>query len=506
MQVTFNYGLVNGLPAQAKEGALYFCKDEAIYMGLADGQFHRFGDFIPVANIAALPESAHQKALYYAIAENVLCRWDGSAWVKINQDTNTTYELVAGSSAGSVKLIGKNKAGEQVSSVELQVVDVEAITGQIAKTQGDVDALKAKVGEVPEGSETVVEYIDKKTAGIASDEALTAMGNRVSTVEGKTTTLEGQTEQLDKDVKAAQKAADDEAARAKGVEEEIKNSIGAVKAGKTVVEMIADAQTAATYDDTQIKADIAKNKGDIAAIVADYLKASDKTELTAAIATAKEEVIAAIMGEAGIDEKYDTLKEIADWILADTTNSAALVAKVDGIYNDYLKGADKAELEGKINAVNTLVGSIPEGATSTTVVEYIKEVVDALKIGDYAKAADLTALAGRVATVEATCAGLGALATKDQVSEADVEAELLAKINKAHTHANADVLAGITASLVEQWNDAHSKAHTHENADELAKIAAGDKAKWDAMEQNAKDYAKDYADGAVTAALEWQTF
>lgn len=241
-------------------------------------------------------------------------------------------------------------------------------------------------------------------------------------------------------------------------------------------------------------------------IITDYLTASDKAELTKAITTAKEEAIAAIMGEAGVDEKYDTLKEIADWILADTTNSAALVAKVDGIYNDYLKGADKTELEGKINTVNTLIGSIPEDAVSTTVVEYIKEVVDALKIDDYAKAADLTALTGRVVAVEVICEGLGALATKDQVSEADVEAELLAKINKVHTHDNADVLNGITASLVEQWSDAYSKAHIHENANELAKIVDGDKAKWDAMEDNANTFAKNYADGAVRHALEWAEF
>jgi uncharacterized protein YaaR (DUF327 family) len=106
------------------------------------------------------------------------------------------------------------------------------------------------------------------------------------------------------------------------------------------------------------------------------------------------------MGEAGIDEKYDTLKEIADWILADETNSTALVNKVNEIYGDYLKKADKTELQGKITSLETLVGSLPEEATSTTVVSYIKEVVDGLKIGDYAKAADLTALTERVTTAE----------------------------------------------------------------------------------------------------------
>lgn len=123
-------------------------------------------------------------------------------------------------------------------------------------------------------------------------------------------------------------------------------------------------------------------------------------QITAEATQAKTEAISAIMGEAGIDEKYDTLKEIADWILADTTNSTLLVNKVNEIYGDYLKGTDKTELQGKITDLETLVGSLPEGVTSTTVVDYIQEAIDGLKIGDYAKAADLAALTERVTAVE----------------------------------------------------------------------------------------------------------
>lgn len=150
--------------------------------------------------------------------------------------------------------------------------------------------------------------------------------------------------------------------------------------------------------------DVADNKTAIAAINTKIgTIPDDKTiaeQITAEAAQAKADAISAIMGEAGIDEKYDTLKEIADWILADETNSTTLVDKVNEIYGDYLKKADKTELQGKITSLETLVGSLPEGATSTTVVSYIKEVVDGLKIGDYAKAADLTALTERVTTAE----------------------------------------------------------------------------------------------------------
>lgn len=49
---------------------------------------------------------------------------------------------------------------------------------------------------------------------------------------------------------------------------------------------------------------------------------------------------------------------------------------------------------GEDNAVSSLkyhVGTLPEGATSTTVVAYITEAINALSIGDYAKTTEVTA-------------------------------------------------------------------------------------------------------------------
>ena len=74
------------------------------------------------------------------------------------------------------------------------------------------------------------------------------------------------------------------------------------------------------------------------------------------------------------------------------------------------------------------------------------------------------------------------------------EAQALADA-KAHTD-EKDAAMDARVQTVE------GKAHEHANADELAKIADGDKAKWDAMEQNAKDYAdglEEAMDGRVGA-------
>ena len=282
--------------------------------------------------------------------------------------------------AGTLKKVGTTPVGDGLT--------IEVVDGQI-KLKG---AATAETGAQPRiKSDGSIEWIVPSTETVDGlQAAVSGLQSDVSTLQtdmGNVKSTLGNSEGgLVKDV----------ADNASGIEA-INTKIGNVAEGKTIVGMISDAQTAATYDDTALV-------GRVAAIEGDYLKSSDKTALETKMATdistAKTETIAAIMGEAGIDEKYDTLKEIADWILSDTTSSAELITRVTNIENDYLKGADKTALQGEIDALETLVGSLPEGAVSTTVVAYIKEVVDGLKIGDYAKAADLTALANRVSIAE----------------------------------------------------------------------------------------------------------
>ena len=86
---------------------------------------------------------------------------------------------------------------------------------------------------------------------------------------------------------------------------------------------------------------------------------------------------------AGADASYDTLKEIADWIMSDQTGAAKMA-------NDIKANADAiADLE-------TLVGTIPVEATATDIVGYIAEYVQAQltasDLSQYAKAEDFNAL------------------------------------------------------------------------------------------------------------------
>lgn len=199
----------------------------------------------------------------------------------------------------------------------------------------------------------------------------------------------------------------------------INAKIGTVEENKTVVQMITEAQEAATYDDTALS-------GRVTAIENDYLKTADKTALQSEISTAKAEAIseavAAVVGE-GTSADFDTLKEIADWILSDTTGAASLVTRISAIESDYLKTADKTALQGEIDALETLVGALPEEAVSTNVVDYIQEAINGLKIGDYAKASELTALAERVTTLEEKVAALETVGAEKNVINSVDEAE-----------------------------------------------------------------------------------
>lgn len=82
-----------------------------------------------------------------------------------------------------------------------------------------------------------------------------------------------------------------------------------------------------------------------------------------------------------------------------------------------------------------------------------------------------------------TLLGLASLAYKSEVAESDLSAALAEKVNAAsegnHAHLNKDVLDGITADDITNWNDAVAKEHEHTFVEsELNKIVAGDVEKW----------------------------
>ena len=169
--IKFLRGNVANLPQTATEGALYFTKDEGIYLGMADGSYHRYGDFITVADIKALPTTgAHATCMYYCTAENILCRYDSvKGWIQINKQP-TAEEMKT--------LLGLGSAA---------YTDATAYDAA-----GAADAVREYVGDIPETATAtnIVAYIQEKTAGIATDAALEELTGRVATAEGEIDALQ----------------------------------------------------------------------------------------------------------------------------------------------------------------------------------------------------------------------------------------------------------------------------------------------------------------------------
>lgn len=192
---------------------------------------------------------------------------------------------------------------------------------------------------------------------------------------------------------------------------------------------------------------------------------------------------------AGADESYNTLKEIADWIMSDTTGATKMA-------ND-------------ITRLDAILDGIGGDGEQATVVAYVEAMIAALGIADYAKTADVNAeLAKKVDKVDGSrlmtneegtkLAGIaagaqvnviekvkvngveqtvsddksvdikvptGALAELDEVSEDNLNAALKEKVNAAaegnHSHANKTVLDGITAEKVAAWDAAEQNAKNY---------------------------------------------
>lgn len=468
--VNFKKGLLANLPAAKVEGTFYVTTDErALYLDIDGSTRVRIGDFQEFATLAALQANTNPSttALYYVADVNVLAKWNGTAYVQINLDTGATSAEKTGD--------GNALAGVSYDPATRKLT----FTTVALPTATDVDnKIDAKVGDLGE-SATVKAYVDAKTSGIASDEALTALGDRVTTVEADITTLNGDktkegsvaktvddaikaldlantydpkgaADGKDAAIAAAKKAGDDAQADVDALE----GKVGTVPDGKTVVQMIADAQDAATYDDTALAGRVSTLEGSDAGKSARAISAEEATKAINTFAT-----------QVSDDGVVNSFKELVDWAAT--------------------HGSEAAEMAAAIQAIEAILAGIGGDGEKPTVVAYVTDAIAALKIGDYAKAADLTALAARVTAAEGK---LNTLTGADTV-EGSVAKAL--KDAKAYTDEKDTTMDG-------RMDAVEGKAHEHSNKAELDKIADGDKAKWDAAEQNAKDY----ADGL----LAWGTF
>lgn len=125
-----------------------------------------------------------------------------------------------------------------------------------------------------------------------------------------------------------------------------------------------------------------------------------------------DDALAAVLNAKAEQSAIDTLNGTGEGsvkkAIDDAFNDFSTKVTDDAVVNSYKElidwaathGGEAAEMAGAISDLEALIGTLPEGATSTTVVAYITEVVNGLKIGDYAKKV-VGATAGNFAGLDA---------------------------------------------------------------------------------------------------------
>lgn len=320
----------------------------------------------------------------------------------------------------------KNELDGKIATVSAAA---QTADGKAVAAQNDVDALELLVGTLPEGSTVtnVVAYVDKKTEGIASEGAMTELSGRVSAVEGKVSTIESDY------LKAADKTELEgkitaEANRAKGVESGLESRLAAVEADYLV-----------EADKTELQGNIDTVSGVVNTLVG--------TDTGKSVRTIANEELAAQLIPENASESLDTLQEIAAWIQNHPGDASAM---------------NKA-----IEDLGTLVGTLPEGVTASTVVGYIQEAVGAEK--SRAEGVE-SGLNSRLAAVEGAVGTEGSI--KSMIDSAvAAEAALRVAGDEAASKAAAgalkaaqdaqgevDALEGVVATLTETVNGKAAQA------------------------------------------------
>ena len=266
------------------------------------------------------------------------------------------------------------QAGNAAVNAGTQAANANRLAGQAnaaaEAAQADVDALEAYVGTFEHATaKSVVEYINAKTAGIATDAALEELTNRVTNAEGAIDAIEADyLKKADKEELAGDIA--DEAARADAAE----------KANAAAIKAIAD----------------------------DYLKATDKAELAKAV---EGEAARATGVEEGLAARIKAVED--DYLkAADKTELQDNIDTLTGVVETLRDGIDAEKVDG----VKDLIAYVEEHGTEVTgMKEDIAENADAIAenaeaiaanakaVEDEAKAREEAdeALGGRVAVLEA---------------------------------------------------------------------------------------------------------
>ena len=335
-------------------------------------------------------------------------------------EVGETAKAYADSLVGDTSAIGK-----KVAALEGKV-DVNSVSGAIATakseaittagTNADTKVATAKTAILGEGHTGTVKEAYELAASKATMAQVEAKGYAIKT-------------EVDTAVADAKKAGTD----AQTAVNTLSDKVGTIPADKTIVQMIADAQKAATYDDSVVKASIKTNTDAIAklngidtvegsvaktvkdAVAAEQTRAEGKEQANAtAIAGVKSRVDAFLAAAEVGDAAVDTLKEIQTYI---TTHGSAADQMVKDI------AANKKAVEDEATRAKTA-----EGTNATAISDEATRAKAAEKANADAIAAETT----RAETAEK--ANADAIAELKKADYAGITSEKIAKWDAAQAN------------------------------------------------------------------------
>lgn len=347
------------------------------------------------------------------------------------QDTDTQYKIEADATNGRKFYLYSAPKGGSFSATPVSTITIPETVYTLATgtANGTVkfNGTDVAVNGLGSAAYTDADAYDK------SGDADAALASAKSYADGK-----------DSAIAAAKKAGTD----AQSAVDALSDKVGTVTEGKTVVQMIADAQTAATYNDTAVKASIKSNADAIATL-------NGASTVTGSVDKKIADAINDFSTKVSEDGTVNTFKELIDYaathkgeystLSGDVQKNTTAIATLNGTgagsvsktVNDAVDTA-QATLQGNIDKkVDKVAG---KGLSTNDYTKDEKTKLEGVATGAQVNVIETVKVNGVALTPSDKAVAItvptGALADKNEVAEADLAAALKNKINGKVDSAN----------------------------------------------------------------------
>lgn len=301
---------------------------------------------------------------------------------------------VAGNASAAVQIASKAYVDGELES-KASTTDLTNVQNTLQAAIDD-KASQSYVGTLPDTAQSndIVGYIQEKTAGIATEGAMTELSGRVTTAEGKVTALEGKMTTAESDIDTLQ----GNMTTAQGDITSLKTAMTGTGEGSVAAKIsaaITDLDLANTYETKGEAAKVQTNVNTLSGTVegisgrvtelenADYQNAADVSgAITTAISGLNLANTYEAKGEAAkVQANVNTLSGTVDGISAKVTANEGAISTLQGDVATKAAASDLTALAGRVDTA--------EGEIDT-----LQSEMDAVE----AKAAEnTTAIAGKVA-------------------------------------------------------------------------------------------------------------